>query len=73
MSIDWLIIYGFTSRSRIFHLNGDVTITGEGLQILGLRSALRTFDRPEGGIFSVPKLLDTGPLFFCYHPKDRPI
>jgi hypothetical protein len=30
---DWLIIYGFTSRSRIFHLHGDVTIAGEGLQI----------------------------------------
>jgi hypothetical protein len=28
----WLIIYGFTSRSRIFHLYGDVTIVGEGLQ-----------------------------------------
>jgi hypothetical protein len=26
------IIYGFMSRSRIFHLYGDVTITGEGLQ-----------------------------------------
>jgi hypothetical protein len=29
--IDWLIIYGFTSRSRIFHLYGDVTIAGEVL------------------------------------------
>jgi hypothetical protein len=29
---DWLIIYGFTSRSRIFHLYGDVTIASEGLQ-----------------------------------------
>jgi hypothetical protein len=28
-----LIIYGFTSRSRIFHLYGDVTIADEGLQI----------------------------------------
>jgi hypothetical protein len=25
-----LIIYGFTSRSRIFHLYGDVTTAGEG-------------------------------------------
>jgi hypothetical protein len=32
----WLIIYGFTSRSRIFHLYGDITIAGEGLQNLGL-------------------------------------
>jgi hypothetical protein len=29
----WLIIYDFTSRSRIFHLYGDVTIAGEGLKI----------------------------------------
>jgi hypothetical protein len=41
--LDWLIIYGFTSRSRIFHLYGDITITGEGLQNLGLCSALRAF------------------------------
>jgi hypothetical protein len=34
--IDWLIIYGFMFRSRIFHLYGDVTIAGEGLQNLGL-------------------------------------
>jgi hypothetical protein len=36
--IDWLIIYGFTSHLRIFHLYGDVTITGEGLQNLSLCS-----------------------------------
>jgi hypothetical protein len=30
---DWLIIYRFTSRSRISRLYGDVTIAGEGLQI----------------------------------------
>jgi hypothetical protein len=48
----WLIIYGFTSRSRIFHLYGDVTITGEGLQNLGLCSALRAFE--QGGIFIMP-------------------
>jgi hypothetical protein len=32
---DRLIVDSFTSRSRIFHLYGDVTITGEGLQNLG--------------------------------------
>jgi hypothetical protein len=53
--IDCLIIYCFTSRLRIFHLYGDVTITGEGLQNLGLRSALRAFE--QGGIFIVPHLL----------------
>jgi hypothetical protein len=51
----WLVIYGFTSRSRIFHLYGDVTIAGEGLQNLGLCSALRAFE--QGGIFIVPHLL----------------
>jgi hypothetical protein len=39
--LDWL--YNFTSRSRIFHLYGDVTITGEGLQNLGRCSVLRAF------------------------------
>ena len=50
-----IIIYSFTSRSRIFHLFGDVTIAGEGLQNLGLCSALRAFE--QGGIFIVPHLL----------------
>jgi hypothetical protein len=52
---NWLIIYCFASRTRIFHLYGDVTITGEGLQNLGLYSALRAFK--QGGIFVVPHLL----------------
>jgi hypothetical protein len=45
----------FTSRSRIFHLYGDVTITVEGLQNLGLCSALRAFK--QGGIFIMQHLL----------------
>jgi hypothetical protein len=53
--INWLIIYGFTSHSRIFHLYGDVTIAGEGLLNWGLCSALRAFE--QGGIFIVPHLL----------------
>jgi hypothetical protein len=65
--IDWLIIYGFTSCSRIFHLYGDVTIAGEGLQNLGLCSAPRAFT--QGGIFIVPR----GVGFFRFHPKDRSI
>jgi hypothetical protein len=48
-------IYGFTSRSRIFHVYGDVTIAGEGLQNLDLCSALWAFE--QGGIFNVPHLL----------------
>jgi hypothetical protein len=58
----WLIIYGFTSRSRIFHLHGDVTIIGEGLQNLGLFSALRAYE--QGGIFIVPHLLWHGASVF---------
>jgi hypothetical protein len=50
--IDRLIDYCFTSRLRIFHLYGDVTITGEELQNLGLCSAFE-----QGGIFIVPHLL----------------
>jgi hypothetical protein len=48
-------MYGFTYRSRFFHLYGDVTIADEGLQNLGLWSALRAFG--QGGIFIVPHLL----------------
>jgi hypothetical protein len=50
-----LFIYGFTSRSRIFHSYGDVTIADEGLQNLGLCSALKALE--QGGIFIVPHLL----------------
>jgi hypothetical protein len=56
--IDWLIIYGFTSRSRIFHLYGDVTNAGEELQNLGLCLVLRAFE--QGGIFIVPHMLRHG-------------
>jgi hypothetical protein len=45
------LVYCFTSRSRIFHLYGDVTITSEGLQNLGLWTALRAFE--QGRIFMV--------------------
>jgi hypothetical protein len=54
-SIDLLIIYCFMSRSIIFHLYGDVTITSEGLQNLGQCSALRAFE--QGDIFIVSHLL----------------
>ena len=54
-NIKFLNIYGFTSRSRILHVYGDVTIAGEGLQNLGLCSALRAFE--QGGISIVPHLL----------------
>jgi hypothetical protein len=43
------------SCSRIFHLYEDVAITVEGLQNLGLCSALMAFE--QEGIFIVPHLL----------------
>jgi hypothetical protein len=58
---DWLIIYGFTSCSRIFQLYEHVTIADEGLQNLGLCLALRAFE--QRGIFIVPLLLWQGPRF----------
>jgi hypothetical protein len=71
-SIDLLIIYGFTSRSRIFNFHGDVTSAGEGLQNLGLCSALSAFE--QGGIFYRAAPAVTRDLcFFRSHPKDRPI
>jgi hypothetical protein len=50
--IDYLRFY---VPLKNFHLYGDVTIAGEGLQNLGLSSALRAFE--QGGIFIVPHLL----------------
>jgi hypothetical protein len=43
------------SQDFFNYMHGDVTITGEGLQNLGLCSALRVFE--QGGIFIVPYLL----------------
>jgi hypothetical protein len=45
-----------------FHLYGDVTIAGKGLQNLGLCSALRAFE--QGEIFIVPHLLWHGTSVF---------
>jgi hypothetical protein len=47
---------------RNFHLYRDVTIAGEGLQNLGLCSAVRAFE--QGVIFIVPHLLWHGTSFF---------
>jgi hypothetical protein len=54
LQFDWLIIFCFTSHSRIFHFHvyGNVTINGERLQNLGLCSAIRAFE--QEGIFIVP-------------------
>jgi hypothetical protein len=49
------MIYWFTFRSRIIQLYRDVTNAGEGLQNLGLCSALWAFE--QGGIVVTPQLL----------------
>jgi hypothetical protein len=54
----------------MFHLYGDVTITGEGLQNLGLCSALRAFE--QGGIFIVPHLLWHGTSVFPVSSEGPP-
>jgi hypothetical protein len=46
----------------MFYLYGDVTIAGEGLQNLGLCSALRVFQ--QGGILIVPHLQWRGTSVF---------
>jgi hypothetical protein len=63
----WLMI---TSRSRIFHSYGDVTIAGEGLQNLDLYSVLRVFE--QGGIFIVSHLLWHGTSIFPVSSKGPP-
>jgi hypothetical protein len=68
--LGWLIIYCFTSRSRIFHLYGDVTIIGEALQNLGLWSTLRALE--QGGIFIVPQLLWHGASVFPVSSEGPP-
>jgi hypothetical protein len=61
----------YVPLKRFFHLYGDVTITGEGLQNLGLFLALWAFE--QGGIFIVDHTCcDTGSWFLWSHPMDYP-
>jgi hypothetical protein len=62
-----MIVYCFTSRLRIFHLYGYITITSEGLQNLGTCSALRAFKK--GWIFIVQQLLWQGASVFPVSSK----
>jgi hypothetical protein len=64
------LIVCFTSRSRIFHLYVDVTITGEGLQNLSLCSALGAFE--QRGIFIVPHQLRHGVSVFPVSSEGPP-
>jgi hypothetical protein len=51
--IDYLLFY--VPLKKIFQLYENVTVTGKGLQNLGLCSALRAFE--QGGILIVPHML----------------
>jgi hypothetical protein len=66
----WALLY-FTTRSRIFHLYGDVTIASEWLQNLGLCSVFRAFE--QGGIFIVSHLLIHRALVFPVSSEECPI
>jgi hypothetical protein len=60
---DWLIVYCFTSRWRMFHLYGGVTSTSEGLQNLGLCSALRAFEQGLGDLYRATPAMIQGLRF----------
>jgi hypothetical protein len=60
----------YNMQKRSFHFYGDVTITGEWLENIGLCSALRAF--LQGDLYHTT-CCDTGTRFFRPHPKDRPI
>jgi hypothetical protein len=71
MCVDRLVGYlRFYVPLKNFHLYGDVTIAGEGLQNLGLWSALRAFE--QGGIFIVPHLLWHGTSVFPVSSEGPP-
>jgi hypothetical protein len=61
-NVDWLIIYCFTSHSRIFLSYKDVNIDSKGLQNFGLCLALRAFE--QGGILIMSHLFWNGASSF---------
>jgi hypothetical protein len=63
-TIDWLIIYGFTSRLRIFHSYGDVTIAGEGLLWLGVSVFPVSSEGPPDSVTSYDTQGDAEDLFY---------
>jgi hypothetical protein len=62
-------VYCFTSRSRIFHLHGNITIAGEGCKVQACARRSGTLSW-EG---SLPCHTYCGPQFCRSHPMDRPI
>jgi hypothetical protein len=68
--LDLFIVYCFTSRSRIFHSFGEVTIAGEGLENVSLCSVLRAFEQGEN--FIAPHPLWHGASVFPVSSKEPP-
>ena len=60
-----LLVWALSSHSRIFHSYGDVTITGEGLQILTY--ARHSWPLSSEGFFSVAHLMWHGPDVYNGH------
>ena len=67
----WLIVYCLSSHSRIFHSYGDVTITGERLQILTYTRRLRPLS--SEGSLACHTCCDTGHPFLRSSPRTRDI
>jgi hypothetical protein len=65
----WITIWFYVPLKN-FHLYGDVTIAGEGLQNLGLCSVLKAFE--QGGIFIVTHLMWHGTLVFQVSSEGPP-
>ena len=66
-----LFVYCLSSRSRIFHSYGDVTITGERLQILTYTRRLRPLS--SEGSLACHTCCDTGHPFLRSSPRTRDI
>ena len=65
-----LFVQGLLSHSRIFHSYGNVTITGEGLQILTY--ALYSWPQSSEGSLACHTYCDTGHLFIIWSsPRTR--
>ena len=63
-----LFVWGFSSHSRIFHSYGDVTIDGEGLQIL--TCARHSWPLSSEGYLAFHIYCDTGHPFLVVISKD---
>ena len=50
----WLVVYCYTSHSKIFHWYRDITISCEELKISGICSVLITYE--QGGILTIPQV-----------------